>query len=265
MTFIYILSGLVLLWLLGNVLTCPLQKHFIMFPESLPENYQYHFEADFEELFIESKGGGRLNALWFKAKEPKGVVLYFHGNADNLSRWGELHRDFLPRGYDLMIFDYRGFGKSTGPVSEELFYQDAMAIYLTAREHFAPRDIIIYGRSLGSGPASWLASRCQVKHLILETPFSSLHDLFHTYYPFLPEVFLFRYLFPVKDHLKAVNIPVTIFHGTEDRIVPMKCARMLEPYLKPGDNFTVVKGADHNSVSSSETYERQISRALDYP
>ena len=263
MTVFYVLSSLVLLWLLGNLLTYPLQKHFIMFPESLPENYQYHFEADFEELFIESLGGGRLNALWFKAKQSKGVVLYFHGNADNLSRWGELHREFLRRGYDLMIFDYRGFGKSTGSVNEKLFYQDATALYLVAREYFAPKDIIIYGRSLGSGPASWLASRHQVKHLILETPFSSLDDLFHTYYPFLPKMFLFKYRFPVKDHLKGISIPVTIFHGTEDRIVPMPCTRMLEPYLKPDDKFIVVEGADHNNVSSSETYKQHISLILE--
>ena len=122
-----------------------------MLPESLEETYEYQFEgANFEELNLLGSDMGSLNALWFKTESPKGMVLYFHGNAGNLSRWGNVHEVFTRAGYDVLIYDYRGYGKSTGDLDEKMFYDDAETVLSFAKQHFSEDEIIIYGRSLGS-------------------------------------------------------------------------------------------------------------------
>ena len=115
------LSIFIMLLFMGNLFTYFFQKYFIMRPARLPQNFQYTFENEFEEKFFDCPDGGRINALHFKLDplKRKGVVLYFHGNSGNLTKWGELNEDFIKRGYELLVFDYRTFGKSTGKCTEE--------------------------------------------------------------------------------------------------------------------------------------------------
>jgi len=252
------------LWGFGNLLTYGLQKQFMLQPDQLPEDYSYSFPANFEEVFLKAEDGATINALHFRADtdESKGVILYCHGNAGDLSRWGELYAEFLPQGYDLFIYDYRGYGKSKGDLSESAFYQDTELIYTHLRRQYQPDDIIIYGRSLGSAMATYLATNVPCRKLILETPFSSVQDLFHAYYPFLPRIFFFRFKFNNKKYIQEVKAPVIIFQGTNDWIVPYSCAEKLKPFLKEEDRFITIEGGNHNNLARSAKYQRELHNIL---
>lgn len=256
---------LTFLWILGNIFTGPLQHWFIFRPKKLPQNHKYQFEAPFEELFIETPRGGRLNALWFKAagNEPaKGLVLYYHGNAGSLERWGHLHHFFARHGYDFLVYDYRGYGKSTGRRNQKMMYADALEVYRFARKHYAPDQILLYGRSLGSVFASRVAAEQPARILVLETPFYSMTDLFYTYYPFLPKAFYLRYRFSNARSLRQVQIPVVVFHGTEDLVVPYRSSERLKKVLKPGDQFHTIPGGSHNNLLFYDIYNSKMEDIL---
>lgn len=267
MTF-WLIAILIILALLvlGNLFTGVFQEFFIFRPERLREDYAYSFQSPFEELFLSSPHKGRLNALWFRQNrypKTRGLILYFHGNKGSLRRWGRLHYFFVRLGYDYLVYDYRGFGKSRGPRSESLMYQDAQAVFDFAVQHYPPEQIVIYGRSLGSAFASWLAGRVEARMLILETPFASMRRLFAAYFPFMPPLFRFRYLFPNNRWLKKVAMPVYIFQGDEDLIVPFKVAAHLKRYLKPGDQFFAIEGGSHNNLLYFDKYAAEIEKLLE--
>ncbi len=220
--------------------------------------------APCEELWIPGPREGKLNALLFKteSQSPRGVIAFFHGNAGNLSRWGHLHHLFTRLGYDFFVYDYRGYGKSTGPRSEALMYADALEVYSYLAKHYPSDQIVLYGRSLGSAFAIRVAAAFPARMLILETPFSSMKDLFYTYYPFLPPLFFLRYRFPSRQYLKQVSCPVAIFQGASDRIVPFSCAARLKTSLKPSDQFFAVPGAGHNNLMFYDIYNRELEMLL---
>lgn len=254
-----------LLWATGLLLTGPLQHWFIFRPKKLSADYTYRFTLSPEEIWMDAPQGGRLNALWFKPlgrPSPKGVVLFFHGNAGNLARWGHLHHYFGRYGYDFFVYDYRGYGKSAGRRSQHLMYEDALTAYRTVARFYPSDQIILYGRSLGSAFAAQVAAGQAAKLLILETPFYSMQDLFYTYFSFLPRVFAFRYPFPSYQYLSKVSIPTVIFQGTEDRIVPIRSARRLKPLLKPGDSFITIPGGGHNNLQFYDVYNHKMEQLL---
>lgn len=258
-------TGVVLLglWLMGNLFTGPLQHHFIFQPKALPKDYRYDFKADFREITLDSKRDGKINALLFSTPIPrKGLILYFHGNAGNLARWGHLHHFFTRQGYDYMVFDYRGYGKSTGPRSQALMYADALAVYDYVAAQYKPEEIILYGRSLGTAFASRVAASREARCLVLETPFHSMTDLFYTYYPFLPRAFYLRYRFSNARSLHQVRMPVYIFQGDDDYVVPYRSAIRLKPILKPGDEFIRIPGGSHNNLLFYDIYNLKMEEIL---
>lgn len=256
---------LFMLWAMGNLFTGPLQHWFIFRPKKLPGDYAYHFTSQPEEIWLKTPQGGRINALWFKRSgeiSKKGVVLFFHGNAGSLARWGHLHHYFARLGYDYFVYDYRGYGKSTGMRNEQLLYQDALAVYDSLAKFYPSDQIVLYGRSLGSTFAARVAAARPAQRLILETPFYSMKDLFYTYYPFLPRLFFFSYHFPSHDYLCRARMPVVIFQGTADRIVPFASANRLKACLKQGDSFYVVPDGGHNNLVFYDIYNDAMEQLL---
>lgn len=260
----YLLCVFLLLLLIGNVSTRFLQDYFIFRPEILDEDTRYTFLHPFEEFWLDSSQGGRINALWFKTEQvpARGLILYFHGNMGSLKRWGHVYYHLLVHGYDLIVYDYRGFGKSRGKRNEETMLADALAVYAFAERHYSSRDIVLYGRSLGSAFAAFLGARKPCKMVILETPFSSMRDLFHVFFPFLPPVFYFKYVFDNKRQLAAVPVAVHIFHGTKDLVVPYRVAAALKPVLKEGDSFTTIEGGRHNDLLFYDLYNEKLKEIL---
>jgi pimeloyl-ACP methyl ester carboxylesterase len=253
----------VIVYAMVSVSTTWLQEYFIFRPEVLKEDYVFDFRRPLEEHWIEGKRGGKIHALWRKTgPEARGVVLYFHGNAGSLKRWGHLYQYFERHQFDLFIIDYRGYGKSRGKRRMPLMYDDAERVYHYVRAHYPPEKILLYGRSLGSAFALEVAAKYPARLLVLETPFSSMEDLFYAYFPFLPRIFPFHFRFQNRANLAKVPYPVYVFHGTDDWVVPYRVAHRLIPYLKDTDRFVTVVGAGHNDLLYFDSYQEEMAQLM---
>lgn len=240
-----------------------LQEKLIFLPTQLPQDYVFNFERPFEELFIKTEDGASLNALHFKTEDPKGILLYYHGNAGDLSRWGVITSHFTRFGYDVLVMDYRTYGKSTGTLSEEALYTDAALFYNKAKEWFPEDKIIVYGRSLGSTFATHVASQNSPKQLILESPFYSLEAFAKKRYWFLPVRSMLKYSFPTSEKIIKVSCPITIFHGTDDPVVPLENGERLQKTLPEGQCTLVpVPGGSHNDLVDFSEYQKGIRELL---
>ena len=236
-----------------------LQEKFIFLPTQLPQDYTYSFNSEFEEFNLTSDDGAQLNALHFKSQNPKGVILYFHGNAGDLSRWGEIAQDFLKYDYDVIVMDYRGYGKSTGKRSEVNLFKDAQLFYDYASQLFSKDEIVLYGRSLGCSIAIHVASNNPCQKLILETPFFNLTDVAQDRFPFLPMKPILKYRLASNDYIKKVKAPIRIFHGTEDRVVAYDSGKRLFETIPLSDKkmYTIPNGK-HNNLGEFKEYQDAI-------
>ena len=238
------------------------QEKLLFLPTTLSQDFQYEFNQPFEELFLNTEKDATINALHFKAENPKGAILYFHGNAGDLSRWGTIAEGFVELNYDVLVMDYRTYGKSTGKLSETGLYRDAQYCYEFLLKQYAEEEIILYGRSLGTGIASYLASKNSPKQLVLETPYYSILDVAEHRFPIFPLKKLLKYRFPNYKYITEVECEITIIHGTEDGVVPYSSAKKLSELNIDNLNFVTVKGGGHNNLSEFDTYKTTIDAIL---
>lgn len=255
------------LWAIGLYLAAGLVLYFVQdkllfHPEVLPANYQYKFNIPFQELLIPVNKKVKLSAVLFNAERPRGMVLYFHGNSQNINRYAKVAPDFTKHGYDVLMMDYREFGKSTGRLTEAAMYEDALLMYKVARTRFAPWQIVIYGKSLGTGIAAQLAGVRDCKRLLLETPYYSLGDVAAKAAPIYPYSLMLDFNLPTFEYLPVVTAPVTIFHGTKDDTVPYASGKKLEELFKKGDEFVTLKGAGHNNLRDYPLYREKLDSLL---
>ena len=239
------------------------QEKFIFLPSQLEQGYTYSFDEPYEEFYLEAKDGAKLNALHFRTSVPQGVLLYFHGNAGDLSRWGEIVTYFVQKNYDVIIMDYRTYGKSTGNLSEEHLFSDADLFYEYALKHYDEKDITVYGRSLGAAIATQLSSNRNPKKLLLETPFYNLTDGAQNRFPWLPIKLLLKYRFESNRYIKNVSCPVAIFHGTEDSVVPYTSGRKLFDTIENEQKtFYQIENGDHNNLIEFSAFHEGIAIEL---
>lgn len=259
----YILFLLVGLYVMIGTSLYFLQEKLLFMPTELAQDFQYQFNHPFEELFLKTDEQAIINALHFKAENPKGVILYFHGNAGDLSRWGTITEYFVDKGYDVLVMDYRTYGKSTGKLSEEALYNDAQYCYDYLKTRYDESEITIYGRSLGTGIATYVASKHHPKQLILETPYYSLVHVAKKRYPIFPVKQLMIYEIPTYKFIKEVTCPITMFHGTNDKVIPISSAEDL--YHSASDKnirFEVLEGGTHNNLNTFEAYHQLMDTIL---
>lgn len=248
------------LLIIGNVFTTVLQDLFIFRPVKLKMDHEFNFSLSFTEHFIQSSHGGNINVLWFHSPDVKRpLVFYCHGNSSNLSSWGEVAERYDEMGFDVIIYDYRGFGKSKGLRNQITFEDDVRAVFDFAMTHYSSSETYVYGRSMGTGVATLIAKERNPALLILETPYYSIPELFKAYYPFLPKwLFLFKYEFPTYRWIQEVNCPIYIFQGTRDTVVPYRCAIKLKPLLKSPENFIVISGGKHSDLKEYPEFSENI-------
>jgi len=225
----------------------------------------YEAGMEYEEIDFRTADGFWLNG-WYvpSSKEDSMAVLFFHGNAGNISYRLESIRIFHRLGLDVFIFDYRGYGKSRGKPSEEGLYWDgraALEVLLDRGYHMS--KIVFFGRSLGGAVAAKLAAEQTPAALILESTFTSLADIGKRYFPFLPVRYLVRDAFATIKHLESVNCPVLVVHSRDDEIIPYGHGRALYEAAREPKAFLELKG-DHNGgfILTGEDYTQGLKNFL---
>ncbi len=243
------------------------QSQLVYFPEVDREFSATPRDAglEYEEVRLNTGDGESLHAWFVPVPQPQGTVLLFHGNAGNIShRLGYL--SMLHRlGYSSFIFDYRGYGKSSGRPSEQGTYRDSEAAwhYLTVVRNIEPRRIALLGESLGGAVAAWLASRQQPGALVLASVFISVPDLGAEIYPFLPVQLLARFDYNTRAYLQNVEAPVLIAHSREDDIVPYRHGQALFEAAREPKTFLEMRGGHNDSfLFSQEIWVRQLGAFL---
>lgn len=229
------------------------QSHLVFYPGMgrevgvSPQAYGLRHET----LEIRTADGETLQAWWVPAEDARGVVLFFHGNAGNISHRLDYLVMFNRLRYATLIVDYRGYGKSSGTPSEQGTYRDAEAAweYLRQARLAQPRDIVIAGESLGGAVGTWLAARQSGEGpgaVLLFSTFTSVNDLGAQVYWFLPVRLLSRIGYDNLENLKRIRAPVFIAHSPDDDIVPYSHGRRLFEAASEPKTFLELSGG-HNS------------------
>ena len=198
------------------------QSAFVYFPSRTLTATPEMLGLEYSEVHVRTSDDIGLHGWYIPADESRGTLLFFHGNAGNISGRLESIEQFHSLGLNVFIFDYRGYGKSEGSPSEAGTYRDAEAVWrhLTEVREESPDRIVLFGRSLGGGVASWLASEVEAGALVLESTFTSAVDLAGEIYPFLPVRWLMHIRYPAIDYLEEVTYPVMVAHSEGDDVVP---------------------------------------------
>jgi pimeloyl-ACP methyl ester carboxylesterase len=232
------------------------QERFFFNPKHLDKNYVFEFNEPFEEINIEVERDIFLNAVLFKAEASKGVILYFHGNAGAIHEWGKRAHLFLENNYDVLFVDYRNYGKSDGSYcSTDELLQDAQKVYDYTKTNYTEDKIIVLGFSLGTGVASYVASKNKPKMLILNAPYYSWKTLIEEEIaPPIPK-FLIKYDIPSYQFVKEVTCPIHICYGTRDFLIhPDTNAKKLQAIQPKNIILHPITDAGHNGLHITKEY-----------
>lgn len=255
----------ILLLLLGLVLLngCMYlqQSSMIFFPYATLDQTPAEWGLVYEDVFLDTEDGVRLHGWYIPRHGSKQALLFFHGNAGNISHRGASVEIFHRLGLNVFIFDYRGYGKSEGKPDEKGLYKDARAAwrYLSKERGFGQEEIILFGRSLGGAVAAELATEIQPGGLILESTFSSAKDVANAVFPILSRLIFLRYDFDTAAHVRRVACPVLVLHSPDDEIIPFRLGEKVFQAANEPKSFVKMRG-DHNSgiLMSQPDYERAL-------
>jgi len=238
---------LVSVWCLLSILLYFLQPKFVYFPTSELVLTPNNIQLGYEDVFIKTASNTTIHGWFIPHNNPRGTLLFFHGNGGNISHRLDSLAIFNALGLSVLIIDYSGYGQSEGKPTEQGTYQDAEAAwqFLLTEKLLNPKDIIIFGRSLGGSVAIWLAHQYMPRALIVESAFSSISDIGKHYYPYLPVKYLARIKYPSIKRLATVKCPVLFVHSPDDDIVPYKFGRKLFAAANEPKEFLDIQGG-HN-------------------
>ncbi|MDP4263038.1 MAG: alpha/beta fold hydrolase [Bacteroidota bacterium] len=248
-----------------------IQERFLFHPQKLSEDYVFHFTTPYKEINLPLNNETNLSIVQFTVPDSicKGVVLYFHGNRQNIEHYAPFVSNFTKNNYEVWMMDYPGFGKSTGERTESVFYEDALQLYKMARARFAKDSIVIYGKSIGTGVAAQLASVRDCKRLILETPYYSIDALFRHYAFIYPVSWMCKFHFPVYQYMEKVDAPITLFHGTRDEVIPFGQSGWLmnlpKNVFRSGRELVVIKNGKHNNLDDFPLFHEKLDSVLQLP
>lgn len=211
-----------------------------------------------EDVWFNSGDGTRLHGWYFKAQSPAetATIIYFHGNGGNVTNLGWFGETLAKRGFNVLVFDYRGYGLSDGVAADEAgLYSDGEAAlrFVMDQKHASPKRIVLYGQSLGTTVATETATRCACGGLILESGFSSASSLGSRVLPWVPRWlhFLARNRFESARKLKNIHIPVLVSHGDPDLTIPTNEGRALFEAANEPKKLLIYPGAGHSVFSSA--------------
>lgn len=239
------------------------QSLLIFHPKKLSADYKFDFPIPFREVNLPVNDQKNISIVQFTVPDSlrKGVVLYFHGNRENINRYANFATHFTRNHFEVWMLDYPGYGKSRGKRSEKILYEDALLFYNMAHSRFPVEQIIIYGKSLGTGIASQLAMVRDCKRLILETPYYSMDALGRHYFFIYPVMPLSKYALPTNEYFEFIKEPISMFHGTRDRVIPYKHSRWLQEINANAELITIEKGR-HNNLSEFPLFTGKLDSLL---
>jgi hypothetical protein len=203
---------------------------------------------DYQDVYIETTDGVTLHG-WFIAGRSSQVLLFFHGNAGNISHRLDSIRQFQDLGLSVFIIDYRGYGQSEGRTTERGIYRDADAAfrYLIEDRGLVASDILIFGRSLGASVAARLAAQHQPLALIVESSFTSVPDIAQDLYPWLPARWLSRLSHATRDYVREVQCPILVIHSRDDEIIPFRHGEEIYASANEPRTLLAIRGT-HNDA-----------------
>jgi hypothetical protein len=214
---------------------------------------------DVNEVTIATADGERLIAWHAKAAQGLPTVLYFHGNAGEIGDRADRLSFYHSQGLGVLFVSYRGFGGSTGAISEKGLIVDAIAAYdWLASRVSSPKEIAVVGESLGTGVAVQLAAQRTVAAIALEAPYTSAADIAANIYWWLPVRFLMKDTFYSEDFIAAIKAPLLIQHGDRDELIPIKHARSLLAMAHEPKEMVVLPGAGHSAVNDPDVWAREV-------
>jgi alpha-beta hydrolase superfamily lysophospholipase len=262
------LLSLVLLYALVCVFYYVFQERLIFAPRwPVIAAGEILISSEYESFFVDTPNEGRIHSLLIRSNrvDPRGCILYFHGNTGNIQRWAPIAEELCSYGFDIMLPDYRTYGQSTGKLTEENLYSDALELYKLAKSKYSEDKICVYGRSLGSAMASRVAARTNPGAVILETPFNNLIEVASHLSRIIPVKFFLKFNFRNDIHLKQLSSPILIFHGTKDKLVPYKLGLKLYESIKdkPDTHMLTIPGGKHNNLNGYPILRARLSEFFD--
>ena len=228
-----------------------LDQHYVYYPARWePGDWKAVSRLPLEDIWLTTSDGERIFGWYAAAADEQAVLLWCHGNAgniiDRLDNLAQLHR----RGVSVFLFDYRGYGQSSGRPSEDGLYRDALAAYeyVTQQRGVPASRLVIFGRSLGAAVAGELARQRPSAGLILETPFPSVLEVAKLVAPHLPVHLLISARFDLASRLKHVHIPLLVLHGDSDTTIPFSLGQAVYDAANEPKRFYRIPGANHNDT-----------------
>lgn len=215
----------------------------------------------FDDVELTSSDGIQLHGWYLPANKSMQVVLFFHGNGGNISHRRESLEIFHSLGLNVLIIDYRGYGRSKGNISEQGLYLDAMAAwqYLVNKRNFEPRNIIIFGRSLGGAVATHLAAQVNNKALIVESTFSSVKDMASIIMPVMSKLIYLRYKFNTEKLISKIDSPLLLMHSQEDDVVPYELGEKVFAAAESPKYFFELQGKHNDGfMTDTSNYKKAI-------
>ena len=214
-----------------------------------------------ELVDVTSSDGQQIQSWFIQGDDStKPAIIYYHGNAGNFSH--RIHKaiHYIQAGYSVLLAEYRGYGGNDGQITEQGIYADARAQldWLINKKGYTEDQIVIYGESIGSGPAVQMATEYQARALVLETPFSSLEELASRLYFLLPVKLLLKDKYLNINKIKNVDYPVFVFHGDLDSTIPIASAKRLFDAANEPKKFIEIKGGNHNDLYSFHAYKNVL-------
>lgn len=256
-----LLALLLLALLLLNSLFYLRQPQLIFFPSRALETTPRMWGLAYEEVSLSAADGVRLHGWYLPHQGSQRALLFFHGNGGNISHRGESLQIFHRLGFNVLIIDYRGYGRSEGRPAEAGLFRDARAAWrhLVEVRGFAPAQIVIFGRSLGGAVAAQLAAEVQPGGLILESTFASARDMAAHIFPLLSHAVYLRYRFDTAARLAERECALLMLHSPQDEIIPYASARRAYAVAREPKQFVDLRG-DHNSgfLASQPHYEEAL-------
>lgn len=257
--------------LLSPIVAAPLYNTLLFHP-SMAGNYDAHniVGVKIENVYFKSKNGADLHGWSLPAAKAKGAVLISHGNGGNLTNRMPLIAMFLRQGWSVFIYDYQGYGRSTGTPSVQNMRDDSLAAFdwLQSNKHYQDQDIVLFGESLGTGIACQLSEGRQVAGVILQSAYTSLRDLARE------KIFWLRFypdaMFAKNDQLNNLEVlvkphaPLLLIHGERDKVIPIAYSQKLNEIAPPIKMFVRLPEAGHNDIYdiNFDQYTASVNRFL---